>query len=296
MSNILTPSVAAASAKTNFSLSLTTKTNAYGTGVVSVVVSDGTLKVTNDVTVEVQFVNQKPYSSKFAKLTILEDATTNIAFTVADPDDSVSNITAVATSSNTNLIRATNLVVTGVNTNRTLAITPTANSNGVATITVVCNDTNSDYSTNTFEFAVTAVNDTPTFTLKTNLLVLAENSAAQTVANFVTNVVVGPVDEAAQTMKYTAKAATSGGFKSLAVANDGTLTFQLNSNVTGFFPVTLTGQDSGGTANGGKNTSIAHTFYIVATNVPSTLSVSVPSAISIAGKQIHQRDRQDHGY
>ncbi len=282
VSNIVTPSVALVSAKTNFSLSLTTKTNAYGTGVVSVVVSDGTLKVTNDVTVEVEFVNQRPYSSKFAKLTILEDATTNLAFTVADPDDSVSNITAVATSSNTNLIRATNLVVTGAGTNRTLAITTTPNSNGVATITVVCNDTNSNYSTNTFDLVVTAVNDAPTFTISTNLIVLAENSGLQTKANFVTNVVTGPADEAAQTMRYTAKASSSASFKSLAVAADGTLTFQLATNVNGFFPVTLTGQDSGGTANKGQNTSVARTFYIVATNVPATLSVDVPAAISIA--------------
>jgi hypothetical protein len=282
VSNILTPTVALTSAKTNFSLTLTTKTNAYGTGVVSVVLSDGTLKVTNNVTVEVQFVNQPPYSSKFAKLTILEDAVTNLSFTVIDFDGSVSNITATGKSSNGGLVNDTNLVFSGAGTNRTLQITPTANSNGLATISVVCTDTNGASSTNSFELTITAVNDAPSFNLTTNLVVVGANAGLRSVANFATNMSVGPPNEAAQTSSFTAKSASTASFRKLEVTTTGTLNYQLATNVTGFFPIQLTLQDSGGTASGGKNVSATKTFYIVATNVPSGLQISAPASVTVA--------------
>ena len=80
----------------------------------------------------------------------------------------------------------------------TLTYTPAANANGSATVTVRAQDNggtaNGGVDTSgpqTFTITVTAVNDEPSFTAGANQTV-NEDAAAQTVANWATNLSSGP--------------------------------------------------------------------------------------------------------
>ena len=70
-----------------------------------------------------------------------------------------------ASSNNQTLVPNANLVPGGSGANRTLPITPAANQNGTATITVTVTDPGGLFAEDTFLLTVTPVNDPPTFTL-----------------------------------------------------------------------------------------------------------------------------------
>src|SRR5207253_7151336 len=85
--------------------------------------------------------------------------------------------------------------------NGTLTYTPAANANGSATITISLKDNGGtanggvDTSTSqTFTITVNAVNDAPSFTKGADQTV-NNNTGAQTVANWATNISAGPSNE-----------------------------------------------------------------------------------------------------
>jgi hypothetical protein len=86
-----------------------------------------------------------------------------IAFTVGDAETPAASLTVSGSSSNLTLVPNANIVFGGTGANRTVTITPAANQNGVATITLTVSDGVASTST-TFQFTVTAVNDPPTIT------------------------------------------------------------------------------------------------------------------------------------
>jgi len=68
-----------------------------------------------------------------------------IAFLIGDPDTAVSSLNVTVFSSNTNLVPANNIFLSGTGTNRTVTITPTASLGGSAVITLFVMDGEMDH-------------------------------------------------------------------------------------------------------------------------------------------------------
>lgn len=151
----------------------------------------------------------------------------------------------------------------------TLTYRPPADANGVATVSVTARDDGgtanggSDTSaTTTFTITVSAVNDAPSFTKgadQTTISVLG----AQTVAGWATGISPGPANESSQSVSFVVTVDNPGLFAvPPAVSPNGTLTYTPGLLAVGVATVTVRAVDSGGTANGGVDTSPAQSFTI----------------------------------
>jgi hypothetical protein len=141
--------------------------------------------------------------------------------------------------------------------------TPNPNVNGSDSFTYVANDGTQNSGAATVTINVTPVNDAPSFTAGPDQSV---NGALQavTVTNWATNISAGPPDEAGQALTFIVTTDNDAAFvpgHTPAIDAAGTLTFQTATLVT-TVNVTVKLQDSGGTANGGENTSASQQFTI----------------------------------
>ncbi len=156
-----------------------------------------------------------------------------------------------------------------------LSFATDVNNNGTATIELTLQDdggtANGGLDTSIpvmIDINVLAVNDPPSFT-KGPDIIIDENAGPQTFNPWATGISAGPPDEAGQTLTFNVTAnSNSAIFMSPpAIAADGTLTFESAPGAhTGMpaTPVELTIElmDSGGTANGGSDTSGPQMFTI----------------------------------
>jgi hypothetical protein len=110
---------------------------------------------------------------------------------------------------------------------------------------------------------VVRVNDAPSFTKGLDQTV-AENSGADSVPNWATNISAGGSDESGQTVNFLISSNSNAGLFSVepAISPTGTLTFTPATNASGSATVAVKIHDNGGTANGGIDTSAAQTFTI----------------------------------
>jgi CSLREA domain-containing protein/uncharacterized repeat protein (TIGR01451 family) len=167
--------------------------------------------------------------------------------------------------------------------------TPAADFNGADSFVYTLNDANGGNANATVTITVTAVNDPPSFTKGADQTVL-EDAGPQTVTNWATNISAGPPDESAQTLTFNVTNNTNASLFSAQPAIDsaGNLAYTPAANANGSATITLTLQDSGGTANGGVDTSAAQTFVINVTAVndpPSFTKGADQSAPYNAGPQ-----------
>jgi Bacterial Ig domain len=163
--------------------------------------------------------------------------------------------------------------------------------NGSATITLQIKDSGgtanggADTSaTQMFVINVTPVNDAPSFTKGADQTVL-EDAGAQTVNPWATSLSSGPANESSQTLSFQITANTNATLFSAgpSVSPSGVLTYTPAPNLNGSATITLQIKDSGGTANGGADTSATQMFVINVTPVndaPSGLSAT-PDAQSV---------------
>ncbi len=175
---------------------------------------------------------------------------------------SESGLTISAVSSSTALVPNNAIVLGGSGPSRTVAATPVANQFGATTITVTIQ---TDLSTivRAFTLTVQPVNDPPSFTKGPDVAV-AQGSGAQTVASWATTISPGPANESAQTVSFVVTNDSPFLFTvPPAIAADGTLSFTSDSFQRGTAHVTVQAKDSGGTANGGNDTSAAQVFNLV---------------------------------
>lgn len=133
--------------------------------------------------------------------------------------------------------------------------------------------------TNTISTSITAVNDAPTFT-KGPDQTSNEDAGPQTVNGWASNLVKGPADESSQTLSFNVTNSNNALFSTQpSIDANGNLVYTAAPNANGVATVTVTLRDSGGTANGGVDTS-TQTFTITITPVndaptgPPTLSGS----------------------
>jgi CSLREA domain-containing protein len=144
-----------------------------------------------------------------------------------------------------------------------LTINPSTNAVGATNITVTINRTAGGPDVKTFALTVTAVNDAPRFTKGVDQTV-NEDAGPQTVPNWATNISPGGgADESGQTVTFQVANDNPSLFSvAPAISPSGTLTYTPASNQNGLAGITVTLKDTGGTANGGNDTSLQQTFTI----------------------------------
>lgn len=209
--------------------------------------------------------NQVPTTIGIGNVTVDEDAADTVidlfaAF--ADAEDADSQLTYTV-ETNTNPAMFTGTTIDGVG--GTLTLDYAADANGTANITARATDTGGLWVETVFTVTVDPVNDEPSFTTLGNQGSDGD-TAPQTVFGFATALPGGGADENGQTFSYTVNNDHPGLF-AMAPAIDaaGTLTYTLANNPFVSATVTVSVTDSGGTANGGDDTSPDQTFDIVLT-------------------------------
>ena len=277
----------------NGNLSYTPAANANGTATVTVSIRDsgGTANggvdtsTTQIFTITVTSINDVPAFTKGADQAVNEDAGAQAvagwATGLSSGPANESGQTLSFVTSNTN--NALFSVQPNIDSNGNLSYTPEANANGAATITVTFSDSDGGSSTTqTFTITVNPVNDAPGFTKGADQAV-NEDAGAQTVTGWATGLSTGPADESGQTLSFTTSNNNNGLFSvQPTIDSNGNLTYTPAANANGTATVTVSIRDSGGTANGGADTSATQTF-IITVNPVNDLSSGV---VTISGVPI----------
>jgi hypothetical protein len=118
--------------------------------------------------------------------------------------------------------------------------------------------------TGTFTITVLPVNDAPSFAVGPNQQV-TQPAGAQSVSGFARSLSRGPANESGQGLTFRVTNSNAGLFTAggqPAISGNGTLTYTPAAGLSGTATVTATLSDSGGTDNGGDNTSGSQTFSI----------------------------------
>ncbi|MGZ5057486.1 MAG: Ig-like domain-containing protein, partial [Methylobacter sp.] len=161
-----------------------------------------------------------------------------------------------------------------IDSNGNLSYTPAANANGSATVTVFLKDNggaaNGGVDTSAsqiFTITVNAVNDAPAFIKGANQAV-NEDAGAQTVSGWATGLSTGAADESGQTLSFTASNDNNALFSvQPTIDSNGNLSYTPAEHASGSATVTVSIKDSGGTANGGVDTSSSQSFIITVNHV-----------------------------
>jgi hypothetical protein len=160
-----------------------------------------------------------------------------------------------------------------------VSYTPAADYNGADSFTFKVNDGTVDSAAATVSIAIAAVNDAPSFIAGPNQIASADAPTQITVANWATAISAGPLDEAGQLLNFIVTTNNPAFFAEQPfVSATGTLTYLVATGVTGTASVSVQLHDSGGTANGGVDTSAAQTFTITIAGKPS-LSIANSSVL-----------------
>ncbi len=265
-------------------LTYTPNVDANGATVVTISVSDdggtanGGVDTSTDQTfnITVTAVNDAPSFTKGADQNVLEDlGAQNVlgwatAIIEGPADESIQTISFNVNNDNNGLFS----VQPSVNAIGDLTYTANADASGVANVTINIMDdggtadggvdTSADQ---TFTITITDINDVPSFTVGGNQTVL-EDAGAQSTAGWATALSAGPTSESGQILSFNVSNDNNGLFSvQPSVSATGTLSFTPTANANGLANVTVSIMDSGGTANGGVDTSAAQMFTISVTAV-----------------------------
>jgi CSLREA domain-containing protein len=183
-----------------------------------------------------------------------------ISFAVGDID---AQIGVTATSDNQTLMPNANLVLSGTGGVRSLLMTPALNQHGSTQITVTETNDGVQVAAGTFTLTVNFVNQRPSFTAGANQTT-NEDSGAQSVNNWATNINPGIPSESAQTLTFVVTGNTNPTLFSAGptISSTGTLTYTPAANAAGTANIDIVLKDDGGTANGGQDTSTPASFSI----------------------------------
>ena len=225
-------------------------------------------------TIAINAVNDAPTISKIGAQTTDEDnATAPIAYKISDVDNSAASLKVTATSDNAALVPAGGIVVG----NSTLTLRPAADAFGTANITVTVSDGELSNQTS-FVLTVNSANDAPSFALGRDQIV-AENSGAQSVAAFASDIKAGPANESAQALKFVVTNSNNALFGvQPAIGADGTLTYTVAPDAAGSATIEVALHDDGGVDHGGLDTSSVRTFAVTVTANPLYVGVSLTPA------------------
>jgi hypothetical protein len=270
-----------------------------GSASITVTVSDGTDSASEPFVVTVISVNDAPSFTKGPDQNLVEGNTTpqlvsgwatNIS---AGPPNESSQVVAFQITSVTGGTMF--LSSPTVNTAGDLSFTLLGNAAGTALVTLRISDNGGTANggvaisaEQTFAINVAGINDPPSFTHGPSQTVL-EESGAQTIPGWATNISAGPSNEASQLLTFLVTNDSNALFAvQPAVSPTGTLTFTPAPNAFGTATVTVRLQDNGGTANGGVDMSGAQVFTITITGIndaPSFVKGPDQTVLEDAGNQ-----------
>ncbi|WP_425615740.1 Ig-like domain-containing protein [Anatilimnocola sp. NA78] len=298
------PVVTYISANPTGSLAYSPNANANGTATITVTVRDaghdGIMDNADDgVTltsflVTVNAVNDAPSFTKGADVSVLEDAapqSTNWATLISSGPNEADAVTFnIRTNSRPELFAAgPTISSTGV-----LTFTPAPNAHGTATIALDLSDNGgtdlggaNTSATQTFTITLTPVNDAPSFAKGADQTVL-EDAVPQTVANWATNILSGPLENDAVSFTVSGNDRPDLFSAGPSIGPDGTLSYTPAPNAHGSATIRVKAIDNGGTANSGVNESAEQTFVINLTPVndpPSFTKGPDQSVLEDAGPQ-----------
>ncbi len=251
------------------------------------------------ITIDVTAVNDAPINSIPSTQTTDEDTplifsidnSNQISISDIEAEDAVGNsitVTLTATNGTLTLSSTTNLtfdgtddagmefsgIVTDINTAlEDMTFTPTSNYNGNASVDIVIND-GALTDTDTINITVNPVNDIPSFTKGADQTV-NEDSGAQTIANWATNISAGPSNEYSQTLNFTVTNNNNSLFKvQPTIDSTGNLSFTSAANATGIAIVSVKIFD-------GIDTSAAQNFNITILDVNDEPINTVPTVQTV---------------
>jgi hypothetical protein len=229
----------------------------------------------------VNFVNDTPSFTRGNDQTVNEDAgpqtVNNWATDIsAGPANESGQALTFQVTNNTN--PGLFSVTPAISSTGTLTYTPAPDANGSATVTInlkddggTANGAVDTSASQTFTIVVLFVNDAPSFT-KGPDVTINNNAGNRNIPNWATNLSAGP-NETGQTLNFQVTGNTnpslfSGG---PVVLSTGTLSLTPAANAGGTATITVNLKDSGGTANGGVDTSASQSFTITVVPVGGTI-------------------------
>ncbi len=250
----------------NRQVTLTPLSNATGTAILTITVSDGAATTTRTFNVTVNAVNDAPTISAIADQSINEDSSSGtIAFRINDVDNAVGSLVVTGTSSNQTLIANAGIVLAGSGANRTIALTPLSNATGTAVITIAVSDGTAT-TTRTFNVTVNAVNDAPTISP------IADQSFNEDTASGTITFTIGDVDNATGSLVVTATSSNQTRIANAGIVLGGsganrTISITPQNNATGSAVITVNVSD------GTTTTTRTLAVTITAVNDAPTISV-----------------------
>jgi hypothetical protein len=149
-----------------------------------------------------------------------------------------------------------------LNANGSFVYTPNANFFGDDSFTYRASDGSATSTPSAVHITVQPVNDPPSFQIGPNQTVSAAGGA-QSVTSWATQIAAGPANESGQTLQFQVEVTAGADLFSAgpAISPDGTLTYT-PAGGQGTAQISVRLQDSGGTSNGGSDTSPTQTFTI----------------------------------
>ncbi|MEQ8857693.1 MAG: PilC/PilY family type IV pilus protein [Pseudomonadales bacterium] len=264
-------------------LTFTPAPDMFGTATVTISVSDdgGTAGGGIDTSADQVFnitvgdVNDEPSFNAGSDETVIEDAGAQTVPGWATALDTGSTEEATQTLT-FNIVSVSDPALFDVlpavdGTSGDLTYTPAADANGTATITLNVqddggtanggDDTSADQS---FDITVTAVNDVPSFTSGGDVGA-DEDAGVVTIPGWASAISAGPADESAQILSFNVVGNSDPSLfdvQPLVNETNGDLTFTPAADRFGTATITLNVSDSGGTADGGVDTSADQAFNI----------------------------------
>jgi hypothetical protein len=146
----------------NCTATITPEADMNGLVNLSFTVNDGSLSATQSFNLTINAVNDAPTISTIAAQSTLEDTSKSVGFTINDIDSTLDCSTSVtASSSNTALLDAAHISISGTAPNCIATLSPLADKNGSANLTFTVSD-GSLTAQSVFTLTVTPVNDAPT--------------------------------------------------------------------------------------------------------------------------------------
>lgn len=259
-----------------FDVAMTPAPGQAGSAVVTLTASDGvaTAVATYALTVTIP---QPPTITAIAAQATPEDTAREVAFTVGDGDTPLDTLAISVTSSNTTVVPAAGLVLSGTGAGRTVTVTPAANESGASTLTITVNDGLTSVQA-AFVMTVTAVDDPPTFAP-------GVPSAISTIVDTATSfpVTVTDIDTPGASLTLTATTTatallantglTVAPVSSTATSRTFTVTVLPKPGVTGSGGLALLGEDLSGAV--GRAVALTVTSTPAAPDAPTSLAVSV---------------------
>ena len=149
-------------AMTRVTFTVAPKANKSGDATLQVVATLGAFSQTDSRNLD--FAPYPPVISNIPNKSLNEDGTLAVNFTVSDADTDLADLDVWAESSDTTLIAAAGLAITGTGGTRTLTLVPQANRHGTATITVHVEDPEGGADSDTFTLTVNSVADVSALT------------------------------------------------------------------------------------------------------------------------------------